>query len=222
PPFPPHPPYNEGPPFPPHPPFPLDPKTFEELKLFFILSILENKPEGISAYKFHKVYKFPRTSVSRLMKKLIKSEYVSSKSSNVDGRERILYFITESGKKYLESLKENWAYRFINLMDLAPPDKYADPFIQRRIFKQLMDYIENMDDKEDIIDYFRGMRSHIKYEAHKLEKLLDNFKKTIEEFDNLISILNSQDQLNKEKIKQELEEIRERLQKLRSNKNSEE
>ncbi|MHA1489510.1 MAG: hypothetical protein ACTSRI_07630 [Promethearchaeota archaeon] len=196
---------------PPPPPFPLDPETFQELKFFFILTILSDNPDGITAYQLESKYKFPRTSVVRLIEKLIEPGFVVVSSSKVSGRSQTLYTLTESGKEHLERLKEIWAGRFANMAELAPFDRYVNPFMRERIFGRLLNYIEEIKSKSDAEDYFRGFRSKLKHEISMIKKKLETLLATKNGLDLVIETVSKQESLNKDEIKDLMEKIQNKI-----------
>ena len=213
PPPPPH--FGFQPPFrhpghPPHPPpFPFDPQTFNDLKIFFLLTIISENPDGITAYQLSSKYKFPRTSANRLIAKLIEQGFVFMSTSELSGRSQTLYKITESGREYLGHLKEKWAVRFANMAELAPFDKYADFSICEVIFEQALEYLKESESKPEMINYFKEIYSNLDQEITMIKNRMESLIAAKNELDIVIRAISKQESLNKEEITKLLEKTKE-------------
>ena len=176
-------PYFQGQPQfpPPMPPIPISREDFKEIKHFFILSIIIDKKEGINGYQLQEKYQIPRGSMIRSLEELEKGEYLNVKEMTIEGRDQKIYFISEKGKEYLEQLKEKWANEFAMMSDMAPPEVYAHPFARRPHRKRIIRFIEQCESKEDALDYFRGMRSKLKFSLDRLNSRIQNITEIKEE-----------------------------------------
>ncbi|UCE13641.1 MAG: helix-turn-helix transcriptional regulator [Candidatus Heimdallarchaeota archaeon] len=192
------------------PPFPLTREAFRNLKTFFMLTILADNTDGITGYQIQDKYKIPRSNVIRILGKLEELEYVDTEESVVSGRAQKKYKLTKKGKDFLDELKEKWATEFAFFSELAPPDRYGDPFIRPGLYRKMLADIDEFQSPEDAIDYFSGYRSHIKRRLARLEKRSERLSKTKTELDNIIQEINSWDELNIDELKGLLEKIKEK------------
>ena len=191
------------------PPFPFDPETFNNLKIFFLLTIILENPDGITAYQLNSKYKFPRTSANRLIAKLIEQGFVFVSTSEVSGRSQTLYKITESGKGYLGRLKEKWAVRFANMAEFAPFDKYADLSICEVIFERALEFLNATESKVDLENYFKEIYGNLDHEIIMIKKRMESLIVAKNELDIVIRVISKQESLNKEEITKLLEKTKE-------------
>ena len=172
-----------------------------------ILSILNESEDGITGYQLQKHYKLPRGTLIHVLDKLEESNYLKTREEIIEGRAQKFYQLTDSGTKYLEDLKEKWASRFMILSEMAPPEKYGNPFHRKNLRSKMMLDIDDLSDKEEAIDYFRGMRSRITSylkRVERKEKRLNNIKDILGE---LIEKIVHMDKFNQEQIKELLEKF---------------
>ena len=189
------------------PRIPFTNEDFQNIKHFMILSILSESDAGITGYQLQKNYKLPRGTLIHVLDKLEELSYLQTREETIEGRAQKFYQLTEMGKKYLEDLKENWASRFMLLSEMAPPEKYGNPFHRKNLRSKMMLDIDELHDKEEAIDYFRGMRSRItRYlkRVERKEKRLNNIKEILGE---LIENIEHMDKLDQERIKELLEKF---------------
>jgi DNA-binding PadR family transcriptional regulator len=201
------PPYSFGGYPPPRASMPISRESFKELKHFFILMILVDKPEGITGYQLQEKYGFPRGSMLRSLEKLEAKKYVSTQVSTNKGREHKFYIITEEGKSYLENIKEKWTHHFALMSDMAPPEKYGNPFRRDHLRRDLMRKIEKFKSKEDAIDFFRGMRSHFKDSLSRLERRKERIQSTRSSIDEIVNKLEKMESFEIEEIKKIVKSI---------------
>ena len=189
------------------PRIPFTNEDFQNIKHFMILNILKESKSGITGYQLQKHYKLPRGTLIHVLDKLEELDYLKTREETIEGRAQKFYQLTDLGRIYLEDLKEKWASRFMVLSEMAPPEKYGDPFHRKNLrLKMLMD-VEELTEKEDAIDYFRGMRSRITTylkRVERKEKRLNNIKEIIGE---LIQAIENMDKLDQEQIKELLEKF---------------
>lgn len=195
------------PPPPPMPPIPVSREDYKELKHFFILSVIIDKEEGINGYQLQERYNIPRGSMLKTLEELEKGEYLNVKETKVEGREQKIYFISETGKQYLEHLKEKWANEFAKMSDMAPPEVYAHPFSRRPHRVRMMRFIEQCESKEDALDYFRGMRSKLNISIKRLNSRLEKTTQIKEKLDSVITSIEKMEDLDKKKVKDLVKDV---------------
>jgi len=212
--------YGKPPGFPPFPmppmppPLALDRESFNELKHLIILVILTDKPDGLTGYSLQKRYKLSRTSVLRLLESLEELEYVDTKVDLVKGRSHKLFILTERGKEYLEELKKKWAYQLAFLSEIAPPEEYGHPLMSIGLQRRFLFEIPDFESKDDALDYFRGLRSHLKQLHTRFERrkiIINNVRTAL---DKIISQIEKMEDFNLENISKLLENVRENIMKL--------
>ncbi len=195
------------------PPFPLTKEAFINLKHFFVLTILADNADGINGYQIQEKYKIPRSNVIRILEKFEKLEYISTEESVVDGRAQKKYRLTEKGKDFLDDLKEKWALKFAFFSELAPPERYGDPFIRPKLYRRMISDIDEFQSQEDALDYFHGYRSYIKRRIAKVEKRSKRLGTIKEGLDTIIQEINTWDELKTDKLKAMLDKIKDKEEK---------
>jgi len=188
-------------------------ESFKEIKQFFILIILMGKPEGITGYQLQDKYSFPRGNMLRTLEELIEKKCVKTRKTVIKGRAQKFYIITDKGKHYLEELKEKWANRFARMSDMAPPERYGNPFFKTGPKMQMIQNIDDFKSKEDALDYFRGMRSSLKTFLASLEKRKENIEITKSELDGIIENIEKMKFFNVDEIKELVSEIQKKFRK---------
>lgn len=210
------PPENDGPPIPPHfggspflepkppfagshfkPPLPIDRESFQEIRDFIVLLIISEYPDGITGYQLQDKYNFPRGTLIRTLQELEDKNYLTSREEIIEGRANKFYLITEFGKKFLEELKLRWANLFSIMSEITP---------SKGLKMILFEKIEEFESKEDAIDLFRGLRSWMKTMLQRIENRIQIFKRSKNELDKIIQDIEKMDFLNKDKIKELVEE----------------
>lgn len=182
-------------------------ESFMEMREYFILKILSDNMEGITGYQLQEEYQFPRTNVLRLLEKLVEANLVETKEETIEGRANKLYIITNSGIKKMEEMKERWGERFRMMSETTMP--FFTPG-EKFLFIRRLNEFEN---SEDAIDYFRGFRSKIKSRQTHLEERIKIFKNIRKEVDTLIEILEKDKEFDKEKLRKHVEDWWERQRK---------
>jgi DNA-binding PadR family transcriptional regulator len=212
----PGPPENNGPPIPPQfgeapflgpkppfaghhfrPPLPIGRESFQEIRDFIVLLIISEYPDGITGYQLQDKYNFPRGTLIRTLQELEDKNYLTSREEIIEGRANKFYFITELGKKFLEELKLRWANLFSIMSEITP---------SKGLKMILFEKIEEFESKEDAIDLFRGLRSWMKTMLQRIENRVQTFKRSKDELDKIIQDIEKMDFLNKDKIKELVEE----------------
>ena len=190
-------------------PIPLDPETLQEFKVFFLLVILsDNQDKGITGYQLNSKYKFPRTSVNRLIEKLVETNQVVTSTTEESGRTQILYKLTSKGKEYLEQLKERWGEIFAEMTELAPLDRLANPFKHDRDFEELISHVHELKTKEDAEYFVKGFIHNVRNGISRLENDLNLLNKIISDLENIQKAIVKQKTFDKEEIKNLLSQIK--------------
>ena len=195
------------------PPLPMTLESFKEIKYFMTLMILSENPEGITGYQFQEKFGIPRGNIIRIMDDLVEMEYVKTSESVIKGRAQKFFIITEKGKEYLNDLKEKWGERFTQLSEMVDPNMMGNVFMfMRKGLETILTHqIENLDSKEDAIDFFRGLRSKAKTFMAQMNKRLDFLKSVKSELDSMIQTIEKKDELDLEEIKRRVEEFKTKL-----------
>lgn len=213
---PPHDEDDEGPEFP--PPFPprgmfggfrpkmmMQKEFFTELRHFFILTILNDIPDGITGYRLQDQFQFPRGNILRLLDELVEQKYVSVEDSVSEGRAQKIFKISDAGKKYLNELKQKWAEFFSHMSDQAPMEEFGSIFMPDAGKEQLFRLIVECKDKEDAIDVIRGIRAQLTREQGRLEKRMQRLDERKAKLDEIIKLVEKMETLNTEEIKKHLD-----------------
>ncbi|MFW9943168.1 MAG: PadR family transcriptional regulator [Candidatus Thorarchaeota archaeon] len=195
------------------PPLPMTHESFKEIKSFMILMILAENPKGITGYQFQEKFGIPRGNVLRTMDDLIELEYVKTSESVIKGRAQKYFIITDKGKEYLNDLKKKWGERFIQMSEMVDPNMMDNifRFMRKGLEMILTHQLENIDSKEDAIDFFRGLRSKAKTFITKIDIRLNFLKSAKSELDSIIQKLEKMDDLDLEEIKKTVEEFHKKL-----------
>lgn len=195
--------HNHSPPFHPFgPPLPMSRDEFKEIKHLMILTLMSENPEGISGYQLQEQYKLPRGSMMRSLNELEDNKSLSAVQDVVKGRSQKIFKITDKGKENLEKLKEKWTYQFLRMTDIAPMEKYGNPFGSVRFKNRLIRNLEKIEDIEDAIDIFRGYRSKFKQMYKRLENRMEKLNKTKSHLDSIITEIENMDQFDLNKVKE--------------------
>ena len=210
---------EDGPDFP--PPFPpmgmfggfrpkmmMQKEFFQELRYFFILSILNDIPEGITGYRLQDKFQFPRGNILRLLDELVEQKYISVEDSVVEGRAQKIFKISEEGKKYLHELKQRWAEFFSHMSDQAPFEEFAPPFAPKAGMEHLFHMIQECKNKDDAIDIVRGIRAQITREHERIEQRLNRLDQRKGKLDELVKYIEKMDSFNVDEIKKFLDTLK--------------
>jgi DNA-binding PadR family transcriptional regulator len=179
------------------PPLPIGRESFQEIRDFIVLMIISEFPNGITGYQLQEKYNFPRGTLVRTLHELEDKGYLKSKEEIVEGRANKFFIITELGRKFLEELKLKWANVFSMMSEISP---------SRDMKFVLLEKVKDFEDKDDAIDFFRGMRSWIKGMLKQIEKRVENLKTAQNNLNRTIEEIEKMDSLNKEKIIQMVKE----------------
>ena len=209
PPHPPPPPFGHPlplrhPPF--GPPLPMTLESFKEIKHFIILMIISDKPKGITGYQLQEKYHFPRGTILKILNELETMGYLEYRETVIKGRAQKFYIISNRGKQYFEELKEKWANHFALMSDMAPPEKFSNPFFRKEPLKRMIRNINKCESKEDALDYFRGIRSNLKFHLTKIEKKRKNLEYSKNNLDEIIRKIEQMKEFDKATIKKMLQE----------------
>lgn len=189
---------------------PMTRESFKEIKQFIVLMILSDKSEGITAYQLEKQYRFPRGNLLRILDELEEKKCVETKETVIKGRAQKFYTVTDEGTRYLEELKEKWAYHFAIMSEMAPPERYGHPFLWAGPHGCILEVIDEFESKEDALDHFRGMRSHLKSFITRLEKRKEHLETKKSELDGIIEKIEKMEELDLDEIKELVKKIHKR------------
>ena len=95
------------------------------MRYFYLLNLLTEFPEGITAYQLQKQYESPRSNAIRVLNDLLQKEFVITKDMIKDGRAQKLYSLTDKGREKLRQMKTQWASFFTNMADQSPIEKFS-------------------------------------------------------------------------------------------------
>jgi len=194
------PPFGSFPPFPKghfKPPLPIGREAFQEIRDFIVLLIISEYPNGITGYQLQDKYNFPRGTLIRTLQELEDKNYLKSKEEIVEGRANKFFIITELGRKFLEELKLKWANLFSMMSEISP---------SKGLRLVLLEKINEFESKDDATDFFRGLRSWMKSMLKGIEKRIESFKQSKANLDEIIEEIEKMTFLNKERIKEMVEE----------------
>ncbi|MBD3342090.1 MAG: hypothetical protein GF353_23520 [Candidatus Lokiarchaeota archaeon] len=223
PPTPPHPPPPFG--FPPHPfippppPFgsyspsepllPFDRESFKDIRQLILLTFISDNPEGITGYQLQETYQFPRGTLLRDLEEFEDMDYVKVNEDTIKGRAQKFYTITEDGKNYIEKLKVKWASRLAMMSEMAPPEIYGLPIFKEQIKAHFLEMLENLDSKEDALDFFKGVRFWLKTYLARIIRRQTIFEKLKSRIADLILKIEKMEDFNRNEIKEEIKKIHE-------------
>ncbi len=176
---------------------------YKNMKELFLLSTLNEEKEGLSGSQLQELHGIPRANLMRSLVELEKQKLIAKNTEKI-------FTITEKGQDYLEELKEKIAERNMIIDDIAPMERYANPFHRHHHRDRLIYDLDLMNNKEELIDYFRGMRARMTRHRNHLEHRLKKINIDKKELDELIKQIESTDESSIDEIK---EKIRENLKK---------
>ena len=73
----------------------LNKDSFKEMQQFFVLKIITDNPEGITAYQLANNYQINRSTVKLMLSYFEEKAYITSNTEVIDGRANKLYFLTD-------------------------------------------------------------------------------------------------------------------------------
>jgi len=172
----------------------LNKKSFKEMQRFFVLKIIADNPEGITAYQLSTEYFINRSTVKLMLDDFEESGYVDINAEIVDGRANKFYTLTPEGFDYLLKLKYKWFERFnmmeeLTLRNLTNAEK--DLYI---------DKIKNYETKDEQLDYLRSMQSRHKQNMRIYEKKYNTFVRMDEVLSEIIEKLEKEAELDEEEL----------------------
>jgi DNA-binding PadR family transcriptional regulator len=188
------PPFGYVPPFlkgPIKPPLPIGREAFQEIRDFIVLLLISDYPDGITGYQLQDKFNFPRGTLIRTLQELEDKGYLESKEEIVDGRANKFFMITELGRKFLGELKLKWANIFGTMSEIIP---------SKGIIMVLLEKVKDFEDKDDAIDFFRGLRSWTNNMLKGIEKRIEHIKGTKVDLDRIINEIEKMDSLNKDRV----------------------
>lgn len=172
----------------------LNKDSFKEMQQFFVLKIITDNPEGITAYQLANNYQINRSTVKLMLSYFEEKAYITSNTEVIDGRANKLYFLTDSGFDYLLQLKYIWFERFrmmeeLTLRNLTSNEK-----------KHYIKKIENYKTKEERLEYLKAMHSRHKNNMRIYEIQYRTFVKMDEEISYIINKIEKEDYLDKKEL----------------------
>ena len=163
----------------------LNKDSFKEMQQFFVLKIIVDNPDGITAYQLSTNYQINRSTVKLLLKDFERNKYIHSKTEVIEGRNNKFYTLTEKGFEYLLSLKYKWFERFSMMEELTLRNFTNN---EKRFY---IKKIEKYKTQEEQLEYLRAMQLRHennmnlfqqKYQTFaQMNTILLNVIKTIEE-----------------------------------------
>ncbi len=209
---PPKPPFGRPPPFGGPPPFsgpwpglPMRKEEINELRYFFILSLLAEFPEGITVYQLQEKYKMPRGNVIRILEDLKQNGYVDTQETVKDGRAQKLFSLTQKGTERLVKLKKQWAEFFSHMSNYAPAEEFANPFAREDVKEHFLGIVAECKSKEEVVDLVRGMRLDVTRQLNHIEERLKIVKEMKQRFDRLITFIEQQAAFDSNEIRKYME-----------------
>ena len=133
----------------------LNKDSFKEMQQFFLLKIVADNPEGVTAYQLHTNYSFPRSNAIRLLDELEENTFVSAEEQIKAGRTNKIYTLTQSGFKFLLELKTEWAERFMMMEELTTRNITST---EKKFF---IKEIRALKTKEDRLNYLLSLKSKL-------------------------------------------------------------
>jgi len=179
------------------PPLPIGRVAFQEIRDFIVMMIISEFPKGITGYQLQEKYNFPRGILVRTLQEMEDKKYLKSEEQIVEGRANKFFIITELGRRFLEELKLKWSNVFSLMSEITP---------SKGLRNLLLEKIKDFEDKDDAIDFFRGLRSWTKEMLKRIEKRIENFKNTRVDLNRIIDEIEKMDALNKDRIIEMVEE----------------
>ncbi len=176
--------------------------SFKEMQQFFVLKIITDHPEGITAYQLAQNYQINRSTVKNMLSEFEEKnkgkkkdkQYITSRTEVIDGRANKLYFLTEEGFDYLLKLKYIWFERFrmmeeLTLRNLTSSEK--NHYIKK---------IENFNTKEERLEFLKGMQSRHENNMKIYERTFQTFVKMNDEISYIIKKIENEDYLDKKEL----------------------
>ena len=172
----------------------LNKDSFKEMQQFFVLKIITDNPEGITAYQLANNYQINRSTVKLMLSDFEKNAYISSKTEVIDGRANKIYVLTESGFDYLLQLKYTWFERFRMMEELTLRNLTSNE--KQHYIKK----IESYKTKEEKLEYLKAMQSRHQNNMRIIEIKYKTFIKMNEEISYIINKIEEEDYLDKKEL----------------------
>lgn len=172
----------------------LNKDSFKEMQQFFVLKIITDNPDGITAYQLANNYQINRSTVKLMLSDFEKQAYISSNTEVIDGRANKLYFLTDLGFDYLLKLKYDWFERFrmmeeLTLRNLTSSEK-----------KHYIAKIENYKTKEERLEYLQAMQLRHKINIEIYKRKYQTFVRMDEIITYIIKNVEKEDYLDKKEL----------------------
>ena len=172
----------------------LNKDSFKEMQQFFVLKIITDNPEGITAYQLANNYHINRSTVKLMLSDFEKNAFIISNTEVIDGRANKIYLLTDLGFDYLLQLKYTWFERFRMMEELTLRN------LTRSEKKHYIKKIENYKTKEEQLEYLKAMQSRHKNNMRIYEIKYQTFVKMDEEISYIIKKIENEDYLDKKEL----------------------
>ena len=174
----------------------LNKASFQEMQQFFLLKIIADNPQGITAYQLARDYKINRSTVKLMLSKFEKNSYINSNTEIIDGRANKLYLLTQNGFEYLLTLKYLWFERFTMMEELALGNLTNN---EKNLYIRK---IENYKTKEERLEYLKAMKTRHENNMRIYERKFQTFMKMKEHITRVIEKIEQEDYLDKEELEE--------------------
>lgn len=168
--------------------------SFKEMQLLFLLKIIADNPEGITAYQMTTNYHFPRSNALRLLEGLSRENRIQSEEKIVEGRTNKIFTLTNAGFIYLLSLKEKWTDRFVMMEELTTGNITSS---EKKFF---VDQIKQIKTKPERLEYINSIKRKIAKKIAVAEKKVATLTKIQSSIDLIIHQLDDSENLSKSEI----------------------
>ena len=172
----------------------LNKDSFKEMQQFFLLKIVADNPEGVTAYQLHTNYSFPRSNAIRLLDELEENSFVSSEEHIVAGRTNKIYKLTQVGFTFLLELKTQWAERFMMMEELTTRNITST---EKEFFIQ---EIKALKTKEDRLKYLNSLKSKLENKMAIAENKYTTLLKMKEQIELITEKIESTDKLDDDDV----------------------
>lgn len=144
-----------------------------------LLNTMENFSDGMTYYDLKQFGNIPHSKIYRIMKKLEELGYLRKKELIELGRPKHLYFITDKGLEYGESIREEIRkyLEFIHIRQIHPEYDFEKDLLKATldIWASPVEFVLNQDiSDEEKLEIFHEIKEDLE---QMLEKLNNNIRK---------------------------------------------
>ncbi|MEJ2276694.1 MAG: helix-turn-helix transcriptional regulator [Candidatus Lokiarchaeota archaeon] len=102
------------------------------MESLILLNTMENYPDGMTYYDLQQFGNVPHSKIYRIMKKMEQEGYLRKEEIVEIGRPKHLYFTTEKGLKYKESIRQEVRryLKFARIRQLQPDFDYENKILR--------------------------------------------------------------------------------------------